>query len=138
MSNEVSWSNEEIGITIYFCSRLIQPITLSCLLLHRNYNRSPDAIEHKVIAVTDQHPFLRPSGGCWGLSAVDCWIDDLVHNHESLNETIRFSLDDAEDVARVSLPFIPFSHFPLRILTESYRINRLSKLSERLIFWVYV
>jgi hypothetical protein len=105
--------------------------------LRPNHNHSLDAIEHKVIAVTDQHPFLRPSGGYWDLSAVDRWIDDLVHNHESVNETIRFSLDDAEDVARVSLPFILFSHFPLRILTESYRINRLSKFSDRLIFWAY-
>lgn len=65
----VSWSNGEIGITIYFSSRLIQPITLSCLLLRRNYNRSPGAIEHKVIVSLISIHSLGPVGGV-GISAL--------------------------------------------------------------------
>lgn len=36
--------------------------------------------------------------------AVDSWIDDLLGDHESVNTLIRFSPEDAQDVALVSHP----------------------------------
>lgn len=96
------WSLEEIVTIVYFLSRQIRPRSLHSILLRRGYDRSAGAIERKLSSITQQHPHLRPSEVHWDLDAVDRWIDDLLGNHESVNTLIRFSLEDAEDVVRVS------------------------------------
>jgi hypothetical protein len=44
------------------------------------------------------------------LNAVDHWVDDLLRNPELVNKLIRFSPEDAEDVAyKLDAPLEPFS-----------------------------
>lgn len=88
---------------VYFASRGIRPKTLHYLLLRRGFDRSTSAIEHKVVTIAQKHPYLK-SPIDWNLVAVDRWIDDLLGDHESVNRLIRFSPEDAEDVALVSYP----------------------------------
>ncbi|KAJ5849407.1 hypothetical protein N7455_009263 [Penicillium solitum] len=94
-----NWSNEEVVITVYFSSRCIRPKSLCCLLLRRGHIRSLSAVERKIISITKQHPYLKSSNGHWDLNAIDCWMNDLIRSHESVNKLIKFSLEDAEDMA---------------------------------------
>ncbi|KAJ5871073.1 hypothetical protein N7455_006014 [Penicillium solitum] len=94
-----NWSNEEVVITVYFSSRCIRPKSLCCLLLHRGHIRSLSAVERKIISITKQHPYLKSSNGHWDLNAIDRWMNDLIRSHESVNKLIKFSLEDAEDMA---------------------------------------
>ncbi|KAJ5531467.1 hypothetical protein N7527_004860 [Penicillium freii] len=94
-----NWSNEEVVITVYFSSRCIHPKSLCCLLLRRGHIRSLSAVERKIISITKQHPYLKSSNGHWDLNAIDRWMNDLIRSHESVNKLIKFSLEDAEDMA---------------------------------------
>ncbi|KAF4772616.1 hypothetical protein PENNAL_c0131G03188 [Penicillium nalgiovense] len=94
-----NWSNEEVVITVYFSSRCIRPKSLCCLLLRRGHIRSLSAVERKIISITKQHPYLKSSNGHWDLNAIDRWMNDLIRSHESVNKLIKFSLEDAEDMA---------------------------------------
>ncbi|KAA8649320.1 uncharacterized protein ATNIH1004_005221 [Aspergillus tanneri] len=94
------WSGSEIIIAVYFTSRYINPITLSCLLSRRGYKRTPSAIERKVKNIVGSVPSLRPSRGNWDVDAVDQWIDDYLRDHEAVNRLITFTLEDAKVVAQ--------------------------------------
>ncbi|KAL2695824.1 hypothetical protein AAEP93_003124 [Penicillium crustosum] len=94
-----NWSNEEVVITVYFSSRCIRPKSLCCLLLRRGHIRSLSAVERKIISITKKHPYLKSSNGHWNLNAIDRWMNDLIRSHESVNKLIKFSLEDAEDMA---------------------------------------
>lgn len=121
-----NWSNEEVVITVYFSSRCIRPKSLCCLLLRRGHIRSLSAVERKIISITKQHPYLKSSNGHWDLNAIDRWMNDLIRSHESVNKLIKFSLEDAEDMALVSCPFGVFFTSTYRLLLIIETICRLS------------
>lgn len=86
----------------------------SLLSVHSSYNallstfasgnRSASAIEHKVVSIAKNYPYLKRQGG-WDLDFVDRWIDDLLGDHELVNTLIQFSPEDAQDVALVRSSF---------------------------------
>jgi hypothetical protein len=92
------WSADEVTIAVYFSSRQICCKAVRFLLLRRGYDRSVPAIERKLLSISQQHPDLRTSEGNWELNVADSWIDAVLGDHESVNQLIRFSLADAEDV----------------------------------------
>lgn len=114
MSDRRAWSDAEKTIAVYFRSRHINMQSLRCLLLRRGFDRSEDAIEGKLRAIIDEHPYLGTSINCWDASAVDCWIDDLLGDPKAVNNLIQITAQDAEIIANVSHMFQESLHFDSR------------------------
>jgi hypothetical protein len=58
-----------------------------------------------VFLISKKHAQLRGAKRYWNWRAVDRWIDNLLPSPESVNESISFSSEDAEDVLSVSSSF---------------------------------
>lgn len=118
------WSADEVTIAVYFSSRQICCKAVRFLLLRRGYDRSVPAIERKLLSISQQHPDLRTSEGNWELNVADSWIDAVLGDHESVNQLIRFSLADAEDVIAVCFRLgLLWPYFTLTTLLTQSRIN---------------
>lgn len=104
MKPAARWSNDELVIAVYFCSRRISSKSVSQLLTRRGYHRTSSAVERKIQAIVGDHLSLRPSEGSWDISAVDRWLDDILGSTEDVNRLIKFSPEDAEMVAQVGYP----------------------------------
>ncbi|KAK9646515.1 hypothetical protein HCH54_005254 [Aspergillus fumigatus] len=100
MKPAARWSNDELVIAVYFCSRRISSKSVSQLLTRRGYHRTSSAVERKIQAIVGDHLSLRPSEGSWDISAVDRWLDDILGSTEDVNRLIKFSPEDAEMVAQ--------------------------------------
>lgn len=98
-----TWSKDEIIITVFFSSRRVCPQAVRCLLLRRGYDRSVGAIERQLTKIKHQHSLLRSSEGFWDLDAVDMWVDEIFGDHELVNQLVRLSSGDAEDMLAVCL-----------------------------------
>ena len=102
MTDSTRWSDAETIVAVYFCSRHASIRSLRCLLLRRGFDRSENAIESKPLTLLNDSPHLGTSIQIWDASAVDCWIDNLLGDPESVNSLIqmskapRFSLLESE------------------------------------------
>lgn len=103
MTPGFQWSPFELTIIVYFSSRHIRPQVVRCLLLRRGYARSISAIKCKMKSIIHQYPELRFLKDNWDLTAVDMWLDDILGDHESVNQIVWLSAADAEDILDVRL-----------------------------------
>lgn len=101
MRNRSRWSDKEIVIALNFPSRGIQSKSLRSLMMRLGFKSSHRAIEAKVASLRQCYTTMKAENDLWDQRSVDKWIDDLFDSHEAVSGTIRFSSEDAKDVAAV-------------------------------------
>lgn len=81
-------------------------------------DRSIGAIERKLTKITHQYPLLRSSEGIWDLDTVDIWVDEILGDHELVNQLVRLSSADAEEMLAVCLFLVAWHESGLIFLVQ--------------------